>query len=284
MDNPHLHLFCNHTEGKLYALPDPVYTHEYSRLTRLEVIYIHTDSLIVQVAANDMGIAQMTPNGTSCNEGQNMFILPPVGEGPYAISDENKFGSFGCTLGSFFASDLIDPPFNDTYLDYNDHVIVGGCFALLSQTQNSSECGKNRTCCLASLPSATELHLRYAYFFASLPLYIPTSYSAECAVCSNNYATLFYSEFTNLDTRLFRIKITWALPVNMTNTTIIDPTSVEHDAELNKAIRESPNYACAQNGTSEFIAVPEVQGYRCKCKDGFTGDGYTNGSGCTSKK
>ena len=68
------------------------------------------------------------------------------------------------------------------------------------------------------------------------------------------------------------------------NDTTSDPTRLEREGELNKAIRESPDYACVEKGTSEFIAILEMQGYRCKCKEGFVGDGYANGTGCTSKK
>ena len=101
MDNPYLQLFCNHTEGKLYAL------HETSNLTTLEVISIYNDNLIVRVADPSMGRAEMTPNGSTCNISETMEIkLPPVPSGPYVISDENKFGSFGCSLGILETTDF----------------------------------------------------------------------------------------------------------------------------------------------------------------------------------
>ena len=66
MNNPYLHLLCNQTEGKLYALSDPVYTEPDSQLTRLEVISIRPDNLIVQIATADKGISQMVPNEFNC--------------------------------------------------------------------------------------------------------------------------------------------------------------------------------------------------------------------------
>ena len=148
------------------------------------------------------------------------------------------------------------------------------------ENQNNTECG-NRTCCVAALPSLSTLHLRYDAYYAYYSNYGINKTNPEC-FCSNNYVTLFHPESTDFDTRLYRIKITWALPVFL-NDTITDPTSILREDELNKAINKSSNYACTQDGRSDFIAVPEVQGYRCKCKDGFAGDGYFNGTGCTSK-
>ena len=276
MENPYLQLFCNHTEEKLYAL------HETRNFTRLEVMSIHNDSLIVRIADdNNMGRAEMISNGSNCTPSESTEIkLPPVGIGPYVISDENKFGSFGCTLGSLAMSDSIDYNVSDKFSNYYDHVVVGGCAVLLPENQNNTECG-NHTCCVATLPPVSDLHLRYAAYYAYYSGYGINTKTEECK-CSNNYATLFHPEYTDFDNRLFRIKITWALPVILNDTTS-DPTSLERETELNDTIMESPDYACTRDQRSEFVAVPEVQGYRCKCKQGFAGDGYANGTGCTSK-
>ena len=204
-------------------------------------------------------------------------MLPLVGIGPYVI-----FGSFSCTLGPLEKSDLTyynESDLNPSY--YYDHVVVGGCAVLLPDNQNNADCG-NHTCCVATLPSVSDLHLRYAAYSADYSYYGTNTKAPEC-VCSNNYAALFHPESTDFDNRLYRIKITWALPVIINDTTS-DPTSVGREAELNDAIMKSPNYACTSDETSDFITVPEVQGYRCQCKEGFTGDGYANGTGCTSKK
>ena len=256
MNNPYLHLLCNQTEGKLYALPDPVYTERDSQLTRLEVISIRTDSLIVEIATVDKGISQMVPDESNCTDGEKLqkaLILPPIGEGPYILSDENKFGTFGCSMGTISTSDLIDhdpnappdygPPnnatsdysYDDTYVDYYDHIVGGGCTVLLPNNRINADCG-NHMCCVASLPPSSELHLRYANYYTS---YADTTLSGfnltgpECN-CSNNYATLFHSEFTDFERRLFRLKIVWALPVVMNYTT--DPTSAGTDDELTHKI------------------------------------------------
>ena len=278
MDNPYLRLFCDQAEGKLYMYPP---TNDY--FNTLEVISIHNDSLIAQNFVTNTGRAEMipAPDELTCNASDRAaLLLPPVGIGPYVISDENKFGSFGCTLGTLEMSDLTK--YNGSYLipSYYDHVVVGGCAVLLPENRNNTDCG-NHTCCVATLPPVSDLHLRYAAYYAYYSGYGINTKTEECK-CSNNYATLFHPEYTDFDNRLYQIKITWALPVILNDTTS-DPTSVIRDAELNKTIMESPNYACTRDQTSEFIAVREVQGYRCKCKDGFTGDGYANGTGCTSK-
>ena len=282
MDNPYLQLFCNQTEGKLYALPHPVYNE--SGLTRLEVISIRNESLIVRLATEDMGIAQMSSSdGEKCRgSGLTKILLPPVGIGPYVVSNENKLGTFGCSTGFLGTTDVIDRTLNYTLLDYSDHVAVGGCSVLLPDNRNNTQCG-NRTCCVASLPPASDLRLRFAYYYTMYSLQVLRLELAsfpECTSCSDNYAALFHPEFTDFDTRSFLIKILWALPVFMDNAT----DYAMSDIELNQTIEGNPaSYACTGNGTSDFVPVPEVPGYLCKCKDGFEGDGYTNGTGCTSK-
>ena len=278
MDNPYLRLFCDQAEGKLYMYPP---TNDY--FNTLEVISIHNDSLIAQNFVTNMGRAEMipAPDELTCNASDRAALaLPPVGIGPYVISDENKFGSFGCSLGTLEMSDLTN--YNGSYLisSYYDHVVVGGCAVLLPINRNNTDCG-NHTCCVASLPSVSDLHLRYASYHAYYSDYGINSTYEECK-CSNNYATLFHPEYTDFDNGLYQLKITWALPVILNDTTS-DPTSLERETELNDTIMESPDYACTRDQRSEFVAVPEVQGYRCKCKDGFAGDGYFNGTGCTSK-
>ena len=267
MDNPYLRLFCNETEGKLYALHD-------SDFSTLEVISIHNDSLIVRIADDNIGRAEMISNGSSCTQSDNKgILLPPVETGPYVISDENKLGSFGCTQGSFTTSDVTG---NATDLFYSDHATVGGCSVLLRDNRNNPECG-NHTCCLASLPPTADLHLRYASFYASYSFFDINRTDPECSNCSNNYAALFYPNSTDFNDSAFPIKILWALPV------IVNDTIVTGN-ELNQTnLMESPHYACTRDNSSVFIPVPELPGYLCKCKMGFVGDGYTNGTTCTGK-
>ena len=255
----------------LYAL------HETSNFTTLEVISIENDSLIVRVAdPSNMGRAEMTPsNGSNCTGGQtNFIVLPPVQTGPYVISDENQFGSFGCTEGILATSDISG---NSTYLASSDHLAIGGCSVLFPDNLNNPDCG-NRTCCVASLPPATDLHVRYASYSLLYSILDINKTAPECSVCSNNYVSLFYPNLTYFDNSSFPIKILWALPVIENDDTIVTGN------ELNQTnLMESPNYACTRDNSSDFIPVPELPGYRCKCKTGFVGDGYTNGTGCTGK-
>ena len=59
--------------------------------------------------SSNMGLATMTSQGSSCNDSaKTEILLPPVGIEPYVISDENKFGSFGCTMAVLSTTDLID--------------------------------------------------------------------------------------------------------------------------------------------------------------------------------
>ena len=268
MDNPSFQLFCNETEGKLYALQN-------SNFTTLEVISIENDSLIVRVADPSMGRAEMTPNGSDCTDSYTTYILlPPVQTGPYVISDENQFGSFGCTMGVLTTSDVSG---NSSYLAYSDHAAVGGCSVLLPDNRKNPDCG-NRTCCVASLPPATDLHLRYAFYYTSYSFLNINKTDPECSVCSDNYASLFYPNLTDFEDNSFPIKILWALPV------IVNDTIVTSN-ELNQTnLMESSNYACTRDNSSDFIPVPELPGYLCKCKIGFVGNGYTNGTGCTGKR
>ena len=276
MDNPYLQLFCDQAEGKLYAMPDPVYTHPDSQLTRLQVISIRNDSLIVRVATQNMDVAKMAPvhpaTDSNCTASNwSWVLLPPLGTGPYVISDDNKFGSFGCTIGTIYMSDIIDHKPNDTLVDYYDQSVMRGCSVVLPDNLNNSDYSKH-TCCVASLPPASDLRLRYASYTADAyetqNLFGVNATDPQC-MCSKNYAALYHPNFTDLDNRLFQMKIIWVLPP---------------EGDLNHAeIMKSPHYACTGDETSDLVLVPEVPGYRCKCKDGFVGDGYANGSGCTSK-
>ena len=105
-----------------------------------------------------------------------------------------------------------------------------------------------------------------------------SSSSSSSFSFSNNYATLFHPNFTDFDTPSFQIKIMWALPVRMNAS-----SSDFSEKELNETIINNPDYACTGDQRSDFIPLPKLQGYRCKCKDGFVGDGYANGTGCTGK-
>ena len=277
MDNPYFRLFCNHTEGKLYAMPDPIYADPESQLTRLEVTSIQTDSLIVRVATENMDVATTAPfvPGTNFNcsgSERTWVLLPPFGPGPYVISADNKFGAFGCTMGTIYMSDIIHHKPYDTVVDYYDHAVMGGCSVVLPDNLNNSDCRKH-TCCVSSLPPASDLRLRYASYVADAyetqNLFGINVTDPEC-MCSKNYAALYHPNFTEIDNQLFQIKITWALPYD--------------EGDLNEAeIMKSPHYACAGDETSDVVLVPEVPGYRCKCKDGFVGDGYASGIGCTSR-
>ena len=273
MDNPYLQLFCNETEGKLYALHNRDFFYNTSQVTNLEVKSIHTDSLIIGV-----DVAKMPPlvPGTdlNCNYSDVTWVmLPPFGTGPYVISDDNKFGSFGCTIGTIYMSDIIDHKPNDTLVDYYDQSVTGGCSVVLPDNLNNSDCRKH-TCCVASLPPASDLRLRYASYTADAyetqNLFGVNLTDPEC-MCSKNYAALYHPGSTDIDNRVFQIKITWALPYEV--------------GDLNQPdVMKIPSYACTGDETSDFVPVPEVPGYRCKCKDGFIGDGYTNGTGCTSNE
>ena len=105
-----------------------------------------------------------------------------------------------------------------------------------------------------------------------------SSSSSSSFSFSNNYATLFHPNFTDFDTPSFQIKIMWALPVRMNAS-----SSDFSEKELNETIINNPDYACTGDQRSDFIPLPKLQGYRCKCKDGFMGDGYAHGTGCSSK-
>ena len=133
--------FCNQAEGKLYALQN-------SNFSTLEVISIHNDSLIVRIADGNMGRAEMTHIGSNCtrNPTATTISLPRVGIGSYVISDENKYGNFGCTLSILETSDVTR---NSTVLFYSDQAAVGGCSVLLPDNRNNRVCG-NHTCCVAS--------------------------------------------------------------------------------------------------------------------------------------
>ena len=243
MDNPYLRLFCNHTEGKLYAMPDPVYTEPESQLTRLEVTSIRNDSLIVRVATQNMDVAQMTPvvpgTDSNCSGSDRTWVLLPLfGPGPYVISDDNKFGAFGCTMGTIYMSDIIDHKTNDTIVDYYDQSVMRGCSVVLPDNLNNSDYSKH-TCCVASLPPASDLRLRYASYTADAyetqNLFGINVTDPEC-MCSKNYAALYHPNFTDLDNRLFQMKIIWVLPP---------------EGDLNHAeIMKSPHYACTGDETS----------------------------------
>ena len=153
----------------------------------------------------------MTPNESNCTDSYTTYILlPPVQTGPYVISDENQFGSFGCTLGILEMSYSINYNVSDKVSNFYDHVVVRGCSILLPDIRNNPDCG-SRTCCLVSVLPATDLHLCYAIYYTRYTIFNVDSIDPKCSNCSNNYAALFYPNSTDFNKRSFPIKILWAL-------------------------------------------------------------------------
>ena len=130
-----------------------------------------------------MDRAQMTPNEiNSTNSEITGLMLPPVQIGPYVISEENKFGSFGYTLGILEMRDSIDYNVSDNVSNFYNHGVVRGCSILLCNNQNNPDC-LNCTCCLASISHVVDLQLHYATYYTSYTNFNINATDLECNNC-----------------------------------------------------------------------------------------------------
>ena len=125
----------------------------------------------------------MIPNKINCTgSGTTRIFLPPVQIGPYVISEENKFGSFGYTLGILEMRDSIDYNVSDNVSNFYNHVVVRGCSILLCENQNNPDC-LNRMCCLVSISPLVDLHLHYGTYYTSYTNFNINATYLECIIC-----------------------------------------------------------------------------------------------------
>lgn len=247
--------------GKLYFN----YATHIDVLTPLQVIeIIHSNnSLILDITS------LRAASNESCGFQHFSTVSLPSFPGPYYISDDNKFVSLGCISGTLYTGILKDySPQDYSQLEYSDYsdLEVGGCYVLYPADINNPECA-NHTCCVSSLPR--RVLPRYAYYevqeytYDGSTLHANRSLCSNYSTCSSNFATLFYPDSTDFNNGFYRLKLKWALPSNRTANRII----------------QSTDYACSHG--ANLTIVDAVPGYVCSCNPGYTGDGYSNGSGCS---
>ncbi|MCO5575999.1 hypothetical protein L7F22_029806 [Adiantum nelumboides] len=178
---------------------------------------------------------------------------------PFFISDDNLFGSFGCSMGILLGADLLRNA--STSEIHVRSVELGGCSVLCPSEEKYPDCG-GHTCCVSNLGQGTAF--REVFYYVDQSQFITnTSFDANIE-CHTMYATVFHPNYSDFSKKRYGIELKWALPSNQTQ-------SILH---LTRAI----DFACSSN--SNVTIVQEVPGYYCYCQHGFVGDGYSQGLGC----
>ncbi|MCO5557485.1 hypothetical protein L7F22_011050 [Adiantum nelumboides] len=225
---------------------------------------LHLDKNYLIVDATALGSSPRTPstNGNgSCvpaNE-ESSLSLPSFPSGPFVISDDNQFGSFGCSIGVFAGAELVHNA--STSEPDASRVEVGGCAVLCPSDVKNPKCD-GHTCCVTNLSQGTSFR-GVSYYVTPSSIITNSPFDAN-AECQSLYATVFHPSYRDFSNNTYGIKLKWALPSN----------------QMKSALKRTPDYACSNNSDNEI--VQEVPGYYCFCLDGFEGDGYSEGLGCTT--
>ncbi|MCO5594061.1 hypothetical protein L7F22_048082 [Adiantum nelumboides] len=222
----------------------------------MKILHLDKNYLIVDATALGSSPKTPSPNGNgscvSANGGSSLW-LPSLPSGPFVISDDNRFGSFGCSMGVFAGAELVHNA--STSEPDVSRVELGGCAVLCP----SPKCD-GHTCCVANLSQGTSFR---GVFYEVTPSSIITNSPFDAnAECQSLYATVFHPNYSDFSNKTYGIKLKWALPSNLTKS----------------ALKRTSDYACSNN--SDSTIVREVPGYYCFCLDGFEGDGYSEGLGC----
>ncbi|KAI5057929.1 hypothetical protein GOP47_0027944 [Adiantum capillus-veneris] len=218
------------------------------------VLHIDFDGIIVDSTGLNASFTTL-PNGSCIPSTVPPTLALPPYPSPFFFSDDNLFGSFGCSVLGVIASGELLSDASMSKLK-SSKIEIGGCYVLCpGEDEVNPICG-GRACCNSSLTSGISLR-----DIAILVQYPETPNPIN--QCSSMYSTIFYpGKYTNFSRQTYGVKLGWALPSNQ---------SIED-------IKQSPEFACSDH--SNPTIVPQVPGYYCSCQHGFQGDGYAQGLGC----
>ncbi|KAI5065187.1 hypothetical protein GOP47_0019882 [Adiantum capillus-veneris] len=269
--SPFFELVCDASSSKLYITLNVTDV-------LVEVTEINSDSLIV-----DANKFKATFQSVDCiYGGRSSFILEPY-PSPFIISHDNQVGAFGCSLGLLITmnslpgeSAYLAPTPSPTYgtvvgedgaipsypyssAPFSDlHVDGCECSCLGAELHNPN-CGY-RTCCTSQLFTQTSaIRVMVLFVEPNTPI---GPLDGDCDF-NHSYSISFHPNYTDFQNEMYRIKLNWAVPTTETD---------------EKGIMESSDYACSSNAV--ITIVHDVPGYLCSCPTGWTGDGYSKGSGC----
>ncbi|KAI5055556.1 hypothetical protein GOP47_0029077 [Adiantum capillus-veneris] len=251
------HLHCKEG-GELY-LTNMTYN---DAIMDMRVVHLDAHSLIVDVTRLGSSPMVSSPNGNgSClSTTEPSSLALPAFPSPFIISDDNLFGSFGCSMGILIGVEFLH---NASTSEHNlRSVEVGGCFVICPGDNMNPECG-GRTCCVSRLGRGTSFR-GVIYYVSPSAFIMNTSFDASIE-CGTMHTTLFHPNYSDFSRETYGMNLTWALPSNQTQS-ISD-------------LKQTPDFACSSH--SHINIVQEVPGYYCSCLHGFDGDGYSQGVGCS---
>ncbi|MCO5556157.1 hypothetical protein L7F22_009701 [Adiantum nelumboides] len=229
----------------------------------VRILHLDTNNLIVDATA--LGSSPMTPspngNGSCLSATEFSSLSLPTFPSPFFISDDNLFGSFGCSMGILIGAELLRNASNSE--PYLRTVELGGCSVLCPGDEKNPECG-GHTCCVSNLGQGTSFRGVIYYVYPSS--FITNTSFDDNAECQSMYATVFHPNYSDFSNKTYGINLKWALPSNHTQSV----------SDLKSTI----DFACSNN--SHITIVQEVPGYYCSCQHGFDGDGYSQGLGCAA--
>ncbi|GLJ07283.1 hypothetical protein SUGI_0063470 [Cryptomeria japonica] len=187
-----------------------------------------------------------------CRKEVNAISFNLHDEGPFRISEFNKLLAVGCNTSAQFQMHMGNTSQETPY--------SGSCTSKCGYTPafyaRQLLCKKNG-CCQVAVPGGyTRIRLA-SQFYSSSGSHNFTS-SASTIVDKDSWDSI--SNSTSFKATDFSLRVAWA---------ILNDTCLS--AQRKSSYQCSPNTECGNR----------IWGYVCSCKNGYDGDGYTNGTGCT---
>ncbi|GLJ07400.1 hypothetical protein SUGI_0066130 [Cryptomeria japonica] len=186
-----------------------------------------------------------------CNKPANETITRPFNlsdGGPFRISEFNNFFAVGCSIYGEYRMSLATGP----------DAFMGSCYSSCNQTRSVKPLAcKDNSCCKIPVPGG------YTRMSVSAKL---LSFN-ETRNCSHSASALVDRESFGSNPGLkfqfedcpYSMRLDWAIP-----------------GDTCPSDKANNSYQCSPNAECEN----KSWGYVCKCKTGYSGDGYKKGMGC----
>ncbi|KAH9312101.1 hypothetical protein KI387_027136, partial [Taxus chinensis] len=204
---------------------------------------------ILNVSADYLLVNATQFYASNCENMRNTTGFTMSSEGPFRISGYNKFVAVGCKAMGLFEM-----------ARGNDETLWGGCLSVCSHNPILSQCNGDG-CCSTPVPSNYSQFLVAASNFTLIEI---PHYNMSCSYAAildeSSWHLVSKSGTTNFASDAY-MRLDWAIP---------NDSCASAQAKKN-------SYKCDPNAQCE----DREWGYTCKCRSGYEGNGYSNGTGCT---
>ncbi|KAI3947049.1 hypothetical protein MKW92_039554 [Papaver armeniacum] len=190
-----------------------------------------------------------------CPDNETPTYYSTAGFDKFTFSNtKNKFIGMGCNTWAYLGQD-------------NGASVGSGCLSICNKTEDSTDGSCTGVgCCQASVPAGLQiLNLRAGSMFnintSERLSFNPCSYGFLIESSSFNYSSSYLKDFKSYGTGTVPVVVDWTVGFETCD-----------EAERN------PSYACGLHSDCIVPAGNNTQGYRCKCKRGYTGNPYLSNS------